>query len=1033
MIAMRQWLVAYFLLCAAGLHAQGTVRGTVRDRSGETLIGTSVEWKGHAGKGTATDYDGMYSMAIDAAGPVVLVFTAMGYQMLERTVEVKAGQVVILDVTLSDKNEVLQEFEVTGKARRDGETYLEHLKINSPTAVDYISGDQMLRSGDGDASSAVKRVTGVSTVGAFVTVRGLADRYIVTTVNGMRVPTLDPLTNNLRLDLFASGMLDNIVITKTASPDLPGDWCGALVSMNTSDYPQRLRVRVGTTLGFNPNSSFTRMLTAQRSSTDWLGFDDGSRAVPDGVPEDIEDFPQFIEPNLYQQLQFLGLGSWMQGYGITPNTPGFQGTTMGTGSVLQHLALTELGLLAPALLYDGNAVSAAVYGYNGTYDLAYFSPTMNAGLAALNTRFDNSHWRLSEEQGRPNINQSFSIGNQVGLFKQRSEPMTLGFLFGFRYASETEYDPGSTFTRTGEPFADPHPGDAYGKTGTQRIATESNGWNAVGNLSLKIDRNNSVGLMVMPNLLGQNNARYQVFLQPGTGSETYASEDQYYEQRALWVYQLTSTHVLPGLNNLRAELSASYSDGDRDLLDLKTVQYVLPPEGQPISDVEAALGSPSRIYRYMDETLLDTRVSFELPLSLERPKAYRVKVGGGYMNDTRRNKQSFFTVLGAPGPTQWEDAGRFELNEAGRFVTRYAPFGTFKDNDIGINEITSAFAMGDMELTPRLRLAGGLRMERTHMITDILRFWENGVAADDTIRGTVGDVAIGGASNPEPQPAVPGVIDRSDLLPSINLIYTLGGNEDAPLNLRLGWFRSLGRPSFREFSVVQQFDYLLSAPVYGNPNLEMTRVSNYDLRLERFFEGGDNVSLSGFYKEFTDHIELLYTLAGGYTWRNADRSVVYGTELEGRIGITKNLEWRGNLTLMYSRSDLTTVLTAEPTTYSTRMYGQAPYIVNTMFNYTSDSARFGISVSYNLQGPKLAISNSEVNPDGIRAYEMPRHLLDVTVSKDFGAHWGVRLRGRNLLNAPQRRAYLFDSGYDVDFDKYTYGTEYSLTLSYTLK
>jgi hypothetical protein len=136
---------------------------------------------------------------------------------------------------------------------------------------------------------------------------------------------------------------------------------------------------------------------------------------------------------------------------------------------------------------------------------------------------------------------------------------------------------------------------------------------------------------------------------------------------------------------------------------------------------------------------------------------------------------------------------------------------------------------------------------------------------------------------------------------------------------------------------------------------------------------------------------------------------------------------------MESRSDLTFHINGEETKYSTPMFGQAPYIVNSMLSWSADSSRFNASVSYNVQGPKLVVANSELAPEAVSAYEMPRHLIDVTISQGIGRHWGVKLRARNLLNASQRRAYKFDSGYDVDFDKYTYGTEYQFTLSYTIR
>ncbi len=1025
-------LILLVLLSLPDLCAQGTVRGTVTDPSGQTVIGANIVLKDEPGIGTVTDLDGAYSLKIERTGTVTLVFSFIGLVSEERVVNWTNGGVVVLNVEMKDNNVQLGMVEVEGKARRSGDTYLDKLKINAGASMDYISSDRMLRTGDSEASQAVRRVTGVSTVGAFITVRGLADRYIVTTINGSRIPTMDPLTNNLRLDLFPTGLLDNIVITKTATPDQPGDWSGAYVSLNTSDYPDRLRVSVSTTFGYNPNSSFQNVVVGARSSTDWLGHDDGLRAIPDGVPVDIEQFPSFKDPNLYEQLQLLGLGAYLNNYGIVASTPGFQANTMSTTGTLQHLPLTQLGLLAPGQLYDANAVSNAVTIYNNAYDLAYFSPTVNGELAQLNTRFNNANWRVTEAKGRPNFNQSFSIGNQIQLFKKAKNPKTLGFLLGFRYSTDTEYDGEATLGRSLERTDDTDPGSDFIRKGTQRISTESAGWNALGNLAFKLNRNNSFSLMVMPNVLGQNNARALTFLAPPISGETFVSEDQYYEERKLWVYQYASRHLIPALN-LKVDADVSYSDGERNVLDLKTVQYIKPADGGSIDNVDGALTPPGRIYRFLNETLLDARLSFELPLSDKESLPRTLKFGSAYRRNERTNQQSYFNVLGAPGPTQWEEPGRFELRPDGRFTSRYSPFGTFKDNDIGISEVFAAFVMGDYAVTERTRLIGGLRAEHTDLMTDILRFYQDGIAADDPSRGTVGDVSAGGGASAEPKPAIPGTIEQWDFLPSINLVHKLRTDPNAPMNLRLSYFRSLARPSFREFSVVQLFDYILNAPVYGNPTLKMPRIDNFDIRVERFFPSGNNVTISGFHKEFTNHIELLSTLSGGFTWRNADRSVVDGLELEGRIGILRGLEWRGNLTMMHSRSDLTSTVTGTELKLSTPMYGQAPYIINSMLNYSLDSLGLVFSVSYNVQGPKLVVANSELDPDGIQAYEMPRNQIDITATKNFGKHWGARIRVRNLLNAPIRRAYKFDEGYSFDFDKYRYGSEFALTVSYTIR
>jgi hypothetical protein len=356
------WMV--FSALASTAWSQGTVRGRVTDTTGETLIGAAVVLKSDPGKGAITDLDGQYSLTLDQPGPHVLVVRFMGYENKEVTVDPRGGKVVIANVMLGLGAVALKGVEVEAKAVRTNDSYLDRMKVNSAASVDYISGEAMLRTGDGDANAAVKRVTGVSTAGSFVTVRGLADRYIITTINGSRVPTLDPLTNNLRLDIFPTGLLDNIVITRTATPEMPGDWSGAMISLNTSDYPERLRLSVSSSFGYNPNSSFKDIVGTARSSTDWLGRDSGLRGIPDGVSRDAEQYPRYQEPQLFQQLGLLGLGLAMAGYGITASTPGFQSTNMSITSTLQHVMLSELGLLAPGLLYNSVAVADAVASYN---------------------------------------------------------------------------------------------------------------------------------------------------------------------------------------------------------------------------------------------------------------------------------------------------------------------------------------------------------------------------------------------------------------------------------------------------------------------------------------------------------------------------------------------------------------------------------------------------------------------------------------------------------------------------------------------
>ena len=109
------------------------------------------------------------------------------------------------------------------------------------------------------------------------------------------------------------------------------------------------------------------------------------------------------------------------------------------------------------------------------------------------------------------------------------------------------------------------------------------------------------------------------------------------------------------------------------------------------------------------------------------------------------------------------------------------------------------------------------------------------------------------------------------------------------------------------------------------------------------------------------------------------------------------------------------------------MFGQAPYIVNGILSYTSDSLGLSAALSYNIQGPRLVIEDFYAN-----VYEMPRNLLDFKISKTLGKHLSVSLKVLDILHSSIRRSYKLHDGYSLDYDKYTYGTTYVFSLLYKI-
>ena len=262
---------------------KGIIRGTIiEDSSGEPLYGVTVIIKGTT-TGAVTDFDGKFEIKVEP-GIYDLQASFVSYKTTTISqVEVKSGDVTVFNqIRLLDNVEELEEVIVTADVIRQSETALLTLKRKSVNLMDGISSENFKKIGDSDAGAAAKRVTGVSVEGGkYVFVRGLGDRYTKTTLNGLDIPGLDPDRNSIQIDVFPTSLIDNLVVLKSFTPDLPADFTGGIVNIETKDFPDKKIFDVSASLGFNPAMHFNSdYITYEGSSTDFLGFDNGERDLP---------------------------------------------------------------------------------------------------------------------------------------------------------------------------------------------------------------------------------------------------------------------------------------------------------------------------------------------------------------------------------------------------------------------------------------------------------------------------------------------------------------------------------------------------------------------------------------------------------------------------------------------------------------------------------------------------------------------------------------------------------------------------------
>lgn len=268
----------------------GKVYGTIHDKdNNDALIGATVLIV-ETGGGTASDLDGSYELNLPP-GTYSLEVSYTGYQPEKVTgIEIKGSETMKIDFQISSGAQELDVVVITAEAKRNTAVNLLLLQQKSISIATGISSDQIKLSPDRNTSDVLKRVSGASVQdNKFVIIRGLSDRYNIALLNGLTLPSTEPDKRAFSFDIFPSNLLDNLVIYKSATPDLPGEFAGGVIQLNTKEIPQEPFANISLSMGYNSQSTFKNFKTYNGGDKDWLGYDDGTRGLPNGlenVPRD---------------------------------------------------------------------------------------------------------------------------------------------------------------------------------------------------------------------------------------------------------------------------------------------------------------------------------------------------------------------------------------------------------------------------------------------------------------------------------------------------------------------------------------------------------------------------------------------------------------------------------------------------------------------------------------------------------------------------------------------------------------------------
>ncbi|MGV8878394.1 MAG: TonB-dependent receptor domain-containing protein [Sphingobacteriaceae bacterium] len=263
------------------------ITGKVTDKkNGETLIGLTVKVD-ETTSGASTDMEGRYTLSGLTPGTYAVTFSYIGYQSKNITgIVVEPGKVVNLDVVMEEASgQTLNEVVIKGSFKRESVNALFAQQKNSINISSGISADQIKRSPDKNTSDVLKRVSGASIQdNKFIIVRGLADRYNAAMLNNSMLPNTEVDKRAFSFDILPSNLIDAIVVTKTASADIPADFSGGVVQITTKDFPDATFLNLSLGTSYNTQSAFKDFLSAPKSGKEIFGFYDKGRNIPSSFP-----------------------------------------------------------------------------------------------------------------------------------------------------------------------------------------------------------------------------------------------------------------------------------------------------------------------------------------------------------------------------------------------------------------------------------------------------------------------------------------------------------------------------------------------------------------------------------------------------------------------------------------------------------------------------------------------------------------------------------------------------------------------------
>jgi len=284
---------------------EGTVRIKLTSSEDKSLIkGAQLFVQGQRSD-FKTNNSGMVEFSLPA-GEYTLSMIHSHYSAQTVKLKVVPKETVEMSYEMSPSSMELEEFVVLAPQVEGSIASAINERRHSTKIEDILGSDQMSKSGDSNAQSALKRLSGVTLVDGSIYVRGLGERYTTATLNGLGLPSPEPTKRVVPLDLFPASIIDSISVQKTYSADMPAQFGGGAIDIRTKNIPDDFFAKAKIETTYNDNSTGETGAGYDGGDYDWTGFDDGTRDLNSHVKNatDIDGTPS-IENREYSAIMAL--------------------------------------------------------------------------------------------------------------------------------------------------------------------------------------------------------------------------------------------------------------------------------------------------------------------------------------------------------------------------------------------------------------------------------------------------------------------------------------------------------------------------------------------------------------------------------------------------------------------------------------------------------------------------------------------------------------------------------------------------------